>query len=117
MDYQPCYSAVDEVIEKANAKFGNRYHISKEMSARLDTICEIIDEMIPEFDCEAYDVDVNEVTMRFTIGFECLDFILHDGSSNRFFELINLVDGFLFKKKEDSVLRTEFYINSMWECD
>ena len=115
MQYQPCFSAVDEVIEKANLKFGEQYHLNKDKADRLETICEIIDQMIPEFDCEAYDVDVDDITRRLTIGVECFDLILHQGTSNKFFELINLVDGFRFSKKEEDVLRTEFYLNTMWE--
>ena len=117
MDYQPSYSAVNEVIEKANIKFGGQYRLNEEKATKLEAICEIIDQMIPEFDCEAYDVDIDDITKRLTIGIESFDLILHRGASSQFFELINMVDAFRFSKQEDDVLRTEFYLNKMWERD
>lgn len=115
MGYSGCKSIVDEVIEEANAEFCPAYSLKAGAVDRLHSICELVDEVVPELDCSAVDVSVNTSNKQFMFMLICDDMTLEDGRTHIFFQLIQMVDSFIFSKSGKESLRIELNIDDLWE--
>lgn len=81
---------------------------------RLDKVCELVDELAIELDCESVDVSVNTSRKQLTIMVICDDIVMDDGT-HPFFELIKMLDSFAFSKCGKELLRIELNIDGLWE--
>lgn len=115
MEYKPCYDDVKDMVDEASAQFGEGYELNRYKFNQLDEICEIVDELVLEFECECVDIAVDDMTKQLTIAIECDEMILIGGRTHEFFKLIAMLDSFVFSKAKRDTLRVEFNLNNMWE--
>lgn len=115
MEYKGCYGSAVELIEEASQKFGNRYMLNDNKYNSLKYICEAVDNLVGEIDCESVDVSVDEVTKQFAIEIVCDEVIFEHGRSNEFFSLIQMLSSFSFSKKGKELIRIALNIDDMWE--
>lgn len=113
MDYSGCKGFVDDLLNEVNAEFSPAYTLRKNAQERLDKVCELVDMLATELDCESVDVSVNTSNRQLTIMVICDDIILEDGS-HPFFKLIKMLDSFAFSKCKE-FLRIELNIDGLWE--
>ena len=59
MDYPGCKGFVDDLISEASAEFSPAHTLRKNAQERLDKVCELVDALAEELDCESVDVSVN----------------------------------------------------------
>lgn len=113
MDYPGCKGFVDDLLSEAVAEFSPAYTLRKSAQERLDKVCELVDALAEELDCESVDVSVNTSNKRLTIMVICDDIIL-ENNAHPFFELIKVLDSFAFSKCKE-FLRIELNIDGLWE--
>ena len=113
MDYHGCKGFVDDLINEASAEFSPAYTLRKNAQERLDKVCELVDALAEELDCESVDVSVNTSSKQLTIMVLCDDIILEE-RTHPFFELIKMLDSFAFSKCKE-FLRIELNIDGLWE--
>ena len=75
MDYPGCKGFVDDLISEASAEFSPAYTLRKNAQERLDKVCELVDALAEELDCESVDVSVNTSSKQLTIMVLCDDII------------------------------------------
>ena len=115
MEYSGCKPFVDEVIEESTKEFGAAYALQPKVRDRLYAACELVDEIVPELDCDTVDVSVNTSNKQFTIMVICDDMVLEHGRTHKFFQLIKMVNSFAFSKCGKESLRIELNIDGLWE--
>lgn len=115
MEYSGCKPFVDEVIEESTKEFGTAYVLQPKVRDRLYAACEVVDEIVPELDCDVVDVSVNTSSKQFTIMIVCDDMVLEHGRTHKFFQLIKMVNSFAFSKSGQESLRIELNIDGLWE--
>lgn len=115
MEYSECKPFVDEVIEESTKEFGAAYALQSKVLDRLYVACELVDEIVPELDCDAVDVSVNTSNKQFTIMVICDDMVLEHGRTHKFFQLIKMANSFAFSKSGQESLRIELNIDGLWE--
>lgn len=115
MEYSGCKPFVDEVIEESAKEFGAAYVLQPKVRDRLYAACEVVDEIVPELDCDVVDVSVNTSSKQFTIMIVCDDMVLEHGRTHKFFQLIKMVNSFAFSKSGQESLRIELNIDGLWE--
>lgn len=115
MEYKGCYSSAVELIKEASQEFGDRVSLNEAKFDSLKLVCEEVDNLVEEIDCESVDVSINEATKQFTIEVVCDEVIFEHGRSNGFFKLIQMLSSFSFSKKGRSYIRIALNIDNMWE--
>lgn len=115
MDYYGCENFVDELVCESSAEFGPAYVIRDDVREKLGKVCELVDEIVPELECNSLDISVNMDTKQFTIMIVCDDMILENGRTHKFFEIIKMLDSFAFSKCGEESLRIELNIDGIWE--
>lgn len=115
MEYKGCYNSAVELIEEASQEFGDGFMLNKSKFDSLKLVCEEVDNLVEEIDCESADVSVNEATKQFTIEVVCDEVIFEHGRSNGFFKLIQMLSSFSFSKKGKEFIRITLNIDNMWE--
>lgn len=116
MEYTGCEEAALEVIAEASEKFGSSYSLNKEKCAKLNEICELVDELMlcEDFDCDALTVDVDTGTKELFFNIVCDEIILQRGRSHKFFTLAGMVDSIRFSKTNPNKLRIEIGVSGLW---
>lgn len=114
MDYPGCKGFVDDLLNEASSEFSPAYALRKDAAKRLDKVCELVDALAVELDCEGVDVSVNTSSRQLTIMVTCDEIILESGT-HPFFELIRMLDSFAFSKCGKELLRIELNIDGLWE--
>jgi len=115
MEYQGCYDSVMEIVDKATEEFSPRYTVNQKRRSMLDDICDAVDTLVSEVDCEFVDVSVDDISKQLTIAVVCDEVIFEHGRSNGFFDLIQMLDSFSFSKKGRESIQIALNINDMWE--
>lgn len=115
MEYKGCYSSAVELIEEASQEFGDKVSLNAAKFDSLKLVCEEVDNLVKEIDCESVDVSVNEATKQLTIEVVCDEVIFEHDRSNGFFKLIQMLSSFSFSKKGRSYIRIALNIDNMWE--
>ena len=62
MEYTTCKDSVMELISDGSKVFGRDYKISEEMLSKIDEICDGVDELVSEIECESVHADIEEKT-------------------------------------------------------
>ena len=115
MDFNSCRDEVMSFIDEASKDFGSQYALNKEKFGKLDAVCDGVDKLIEDFDCEYFDVSADDITKQFTIAVVCDEMILEHGRSHEFFKLIQMLTSFSFTKKGRSSVCVTLNIDNMWE--
>lgn len=115
MEYKGCYESVMELVAEASKEFGEQFTLNNEKANTLEYICEAVDKLVEDVDCESVDVSVDEVTKQLTIEVVCDEVIFEHGRSHEFFKLIQMLSSFSFSKKGREFIRIALNIDNMWE--
>lgn len=115
MEFNSCRDEVMSFINEASKDFGSQYALNEEQSGKLDAVCDGVDKLIDDFDCEYFDVSVDDITKQFTIAIVCDEMILEHGRSHEFFGLIQLLSSFSFAKEGKGSICVTLNIDNMWE--
>ena len=99
MEYTTCKDSVMELISDGSKVFGRDYKISEEMLSKIDEICDGVDELVSEIECESVHADIEEKTKTLRIVIVCDELELHGGRTNGFFKLITKLNSFSFSKQ------------------
>jgi len=80
-------------------------------------LCRRIDDLVPLFQCDAIQVDVDEKKKDIYVSLLSPDVIIKNGRNSPFFEIITTtgVRGVSFKQTEDE-LATTFILSGIWDC-
>lgn len=113
MGHMKCYDHVIEVINDAIEQYGSAFELRVEKEKWLWHLCEELDKLIEEFECEAFEVEIDDIKMRLTLSIECSDIIL-ESREHSFFDFVLKLSSFKFSKADEDVLRTEFFIDNLW---
>ena len=115
MEYTTCKDSVMELISDGSKVFGRDYKISEEMLSKIDEICDGVDELVSEIECESVHADIEEKTktLRNVILSDKLE--LHGGRTNGFFKLITKLNSFSFSKQGREFIKIELNISNVWE--
>ena len=114
-EYTTCRDAILELIDEGSKLYGNAYRISESMQSRIDDVCDGIDALVSEVECESVDADIRDLTKTLRIIVVCDELVLHGGRTNAFFNLITKLDSFSFSKQGREFLRIELSIENVWE--
>lgn len=114
MSYKRCYDSMIELVEEASEKFGEGSILNETKFDSLKYVCNAIDRFIEEFECESYEVSVDETEKRFTIEVVTDEVVFEYGRSNEFFSLIQFLSSFSFSKKGADCIRIVMNIDNMW---
>ena len=60
MEYTTCKDSVMELISDGSKVFGRDYKISEEMLSKIDEICDGVDELVSEIECESVHADIEQ---------------------------------------------------------
>ena len=71
MEYTTCKDSVVELISDGSKVFGRDYKISEEMLSKIDEICDGVDELVSEIECESVHADIEEKTKTLRIVIVC----------------------------------------------
>lgn len=114
MEYTTCKDTIMELINDGSKEFGKTFKISQDTVRKLNDVCDGVDKLVSEIECEIVqaDIDRNEKSLRITIV--CDELELHGGRTNPFFSLIMLLDSFSFSKCGDESLRIELDVKNIW---
>ncbi len=77
MEYTTCKDSVMELISDGSKVFGRDYKISEEMLSKIDEICDGVDELVSEIECESVHADIEEKTRALRIVIVCDELELH----------------------------------------
>ena len=113
MEYTTCKDSVMELISDGSKVFGRDYKISEEMLSKIDEICDGVDELVSEIECESVYADIETKTLRIVIV--CDELELHGGRTNGFFKLITKLNSFSFSKQGREFIKIELNISNVWE--
>lgn len=108
------YDIVEMVIDEATEQFGNRWVIPNAKKNNLKTDCELIDQLVSDFDCESAEADIDDETLKLKVSVVCPDMVLEYGRTHPFFTLIQHAESFRFSAIEDS-LKVDFVFAGLWE--
>lgn len=67
MEYTTCKDSVMELISDGSKVFGRDYKISEEMLSKIEEICDGVDELVSEIECESVHADIEEKTKTLRI--------------------------------------------------
>lgn len=108
------YDIVEMVIDEATEQFRNRLVIPNAKKNTLKTDCELIDQLVSDFDCESAEADIDDETLKLRVSVVCPDMVLEYGRTHPFFTLIQHAESFSFSTIEDS-LKVDFVFAGLWE--
>lgn len=109
-----CFDVVNDVIRIETDNLNGEYEPDAERVDILKEYCEIIDDLLKEFDGISIEVDVDETTLWINIALEVGD-ILISKREHEFYELVKrsvTVDFYRDKKSKNLVCR--FVFPSVW---
>lgn len=109
-----CIDVVSMVVEEATKQFSPLWTVNKDNYSILEQYCSVIDSLAEEFDCEAFDVSVDDIRMTIAISLECNDIVI-DSSTHIFYSLVQRSKSIGFSVSEDGNLNITFVFPSVWE--
>ena len=65
------YDIVEMVVDEATDQFNGLWIISESNKDKIRNNCNLIDQLISEFDCESAEADVNDETLKLKISIVC----------------------------------------------
>ena len=115
MRRESCYEVVIDLVAQATEKHGEHYQLNRKVTQLFPEICNTIESVIQENDCEYFDVDIFEDTMQLVISIASEDMIISRKATPSFCKLVNMVDSISFSRPKIDSLRTEFRFDHVWE--
>lgn len=115
MEYITCRDSIMGLIDDGSKVFGGNYKISEEMLSKIDEVCDGVDELVSEIECESVHADIEEKTKTLHIVIVCDELELHGGRTNGFFNLITKLSSFSFSKQGRELMKIELNISNVWE--
>lgn len=113
MEYRNCYDVVTEIINETSDRFGSTRALNERKFQSLGRVCELVDNFVKKIDFENIDVNTYE-TGRLSITIVCDEVIFEHGRSDKFFELIQMLDSFSFSKAGRDLLNITLNIDDVW---
>lgn len=114
MEKQTCYTWVENVIEMARDDFAGALVLDEEKFASLRSTCMMIDEMMDEFECESYDVQVEYETQNLVISFSCLDMVMENGRNHKFFHVAKRATSLNVVPENEDCMTVSFIFGGLW---
>ena len=114
-EYVTCRYDIVDLIEEGSSLYGSSYKVSDATWDRIADVCDGVDALVSEVECESVDANISDTTKTLHIIVVCDDLVLQGGRTNDFFELIAKLDSFSFSKQEDGFLRIELNVANIWE--
>ena len=115
MSRESCYEVVVDLVTQATERNGNHYKLNQKMTQQLPGICQEIESVIHENECEYFDVDIYEETMQLVISIVSEDMIISRKETPRFCDFVRVADSVSFSRPKIDTLRTEFRFDHVWE--
>lgn len=115
MRRESCYEVVIDLVTQATKRNCIRYKLNEKMVQQLPGICQSIESVIHENECEYFDVDVYEDTMQLVISIVSEDMVISRKETPRFCDFVRIADFVSFSRPQIDSLRTEFRFDHVWE--
>lgn len=130
-----CREEILDFIHKAEQKLGSKYVISAKHGEKLDAICDGVDYMIHNFNCELFDLNLNPIiyslvvddgervgvlshdssSRQFQIEIVCDEIVVENDTDSPFFKFITLADSFSFIQHDANRLVIAINFDDFWE--
>lgn len=110
-----CKDSIMKLIEDKSKVFGSKYKVSDKTLAKLNEICDGVDQLISAVDCVGVSFEVDESTKRLQIIVMTDELIIYD-KGNQFYDLIAKLESFSFSKQSDDVMDIKLNVSDIWEC-
>jgi len=68
-----CYSTVLEVIEEGSKRFSSIFEENKDKVRDFEAICTYIDTLIKKYNCEYYEIEIEDGTTDISIAVTCAE--------------------------------------------
>ena len=110
-----CVDIVGMIVDEATKRFSPIMIEDSEKKETLNQYCNVIDNLIEEFDGDSIEVNVDEINMTISIKMFC-DEITIETKSHPFYELIkrSLSVNFSYERKDNN-MSVEFVFPSIWK--
>lgn len=108
------FDVLEAVVEEATSQFAPNLVLSAERMAEMKNVCKLVDFVIKDFDCDAYEVDTDIETASVMISVECMDIVMENGDSHPFFKLIREAKMFTLKNVDKESMRLTFFFDKIW---
>ncbi len=109
-----CFDVVSMVVEEADKRFSKAWTLNKKDYDYLEKYCAILDGMAEEFDGEAFEASVDEITMEVIVAIECPEMTFYS-PKHSFFQLIDRANAFGISALENGNISVKFVFPSLWE--
>lgn len=114
MSFIKCFDVASMVIDDATERFKPTMRLNTEKVDIFRDYCDAIDTLSNEFEGEAFDIEVDEITMEITVALEC-DEIVIESSKHIFYELVKRAVKYSFSTSEDGNLIVKFVFPCLWD--
>lgn len=109
-----CYDIVKMIIDEATEQFASGWKAEEEKMEILKQYCDILDCLSEEFDCKAFEVEVDDIKMTISIKMFCNEMTI-ENKPHPFFELVKRALSVSFAyEKEDDDMSVKFVFPSIW---
>lgn len=105
------YDIADMVVCEASERFGKS--ISEASKTRLKNSCDLIDKLIPEYDCESTEFAVDEDTMNLKVSLIFPDMTMGRDGARTFIDAIGDMSEISFSVS-DGNLQVNLIMHGLW---
>ena len=108
------YDVASMLIDEAVEQFGRLWVVTEQKMNELKAICEDLDAVIDEFECESADMSINDDTLDMIIELTCFDMVFSNPGHGAFLSLIRRVNSFGFASDGDSI-KVRFILSGVFD--
>ena len=108
------FDVASTVLEEANKRFSPIWKPNNERVAIFQQYCDVVDDLIEEFDGESIDVEVDEIKMTICLRIECADITIKT-KSHKYYELMQRTVSFGFEATDSDMIALKLVFPSVWE--
>jgi sRNA-binding carbon storage regulator CsrA len=108
------FDAVYPVVAEATKTFSPSWKLNEERLDILKEYCDVIDDLIHEFDGSSIEVEIVDIKKNIKITIECPEITILS-KQHMYYELVERSVEFGFSLSDDDNLNVKFVFPSVWE--
>lgn len=109
-----CYDVVLWVVDEATERFSPLWEIDNENLNILRQYCEIMDDILKEFDGSEFTVDVDEVNLTVSIEAVFEDITIQE-TAHPFYDIVKRAISVSFNQSNDGDIAVKLVFPSVWK--
>jgi hypothetical protein len=108
------FDVVSMAVEEATNKFSNLWKLNGDKYKSLKHYCNMIDNLVDEFESKSLVAKVNENDMTIEVKMECIDLDIYE-HNHQYYELIQKTKSIGFSAKDETNMWVEFVFSGVWD--